>query len=72
MSANFNNRKFDESELYKELGSGFNDLGRTFMHAASFAEASYGLLWTEDVMVDLLGHFWAGTAECFNYKQVDT
>ena len=35
-----NIRKFDETELYKDLGSGFFDWGRTFMRAVSLGEAS--------------------------------
>ena len=58
-----NIRKFDGTELYKGLGSGFYYWGRTFMRAMSFAEDSCGFSWTEDVKVDLLGHFLAGTAE---------
>ena len=60
-----NLRKFDGTELYRGLGSGFFYGGRTFMRVVSLGEASCGFAWTEDVKVDLLGHFLAGFAERF-------
>ena len=67
-----NIRKFDGTELYKGLGSGFVDWERTFMRAVSLAEASCDFLWMEEVKVDLLGHFVADTAKRYYPKQVDT
>ena len=36
------------------------------------ALAAYGLLWTEDIKVDLLGHYSTGTPEHYYHKKVDT
>ena len=56
-------RKFDRTELYKGLGSGFLDWGRTFLRAVNLAESSCGFTCSEDVKVDLLGHHLSRTAE---------
>ena len=58
-----NIRKFYGSELYKGLGSGFFDWGRTFVRVMSLAQASCDYLCAKDVTVDLFGHFLASTSK---------
>uniref|UniRef100_M4BU28 RxLR effector candidate protein n=1 Tax=Hyaloperonospora arabidopsidis (strain Emoy2) TaxID=559515 RepID=M4BU28_HYAAE len=64
-------RKFNGTELYKGLGSGFFDWGRTFLRAVNLAEASCVFTWSEEAKVNLLGHHLSGTAERYFHKQVN-
>ena len=65
-------RKFDGSDLYQGLYSGFLDCRRTLLWQVSMVEQACGFAWAEDVKVNLLGHYQAGTTERYYQKQVDT
>ena len=54
------------------IGSGFFDWERTLLRAIKLAESSCGLLWSEDVKVEPIGHFLSGIAERYYHKQVNT
>ncbi|KAE9291756.1 hypothetical protein PF008_g25252 [Phytophthora fragariae] len=65
-------RPFDGKELFVGLGSGFLDWGRRFERQVALGQSACGVPWSEDVKVDLLGHYLSGTAERSYNKQLDT
>ena len=62
-------RKFDGTELYRGLSLGFYEWGSTFLRQVNMAHVEYGILCTEDIKLDHLGHYLSGTAKSY-YKQV--
>ena len=55
--------KFDGSELYPGLGSGFASWGAKFLKQLELAEQISGVTWSEDLKMERLGSYLTGTAE---------
>ncbi|GMG15109.1 unnamed protein product [Phytophthora fragariaefolia] len=58
--------------MYVGLDSGFLNWGKNFERQVALGQSAYGFLWSEDVNVDLLGHYLSGTTERYYNKQMGT
>lgn len=58
-------------ELYQGLESCFLSWGKRFVRQISFAERESDFPWSEDVMVDFLGHQLTGMAERYYNRQTE-
>lgn len=63
-------RAFDSTEVYVGLASGFVEWVRRFERQGTIAQQACDFNWSEDVKVDLLGHYLAGTTEKYFSRQV--